>query len=100
MACGIEITSPRLRGALVARFTTISARSAWSRRSLFIGLMTTALSIPVLPALAAKHPIPKHLSAKAFLKSIYRHYVGSSANYKAYADYLPLSMRSLASTFT
>jgi hypothetical protein len=80
MACGIEITSPRLRGALVARFTTISARSAWSRRSLFIGLMTTALSIPVLPALAAKHPIPKHLSAKAFLKSIYGHYVGSSAN--------------------
>jgi hypothetical protein len=80
MACGIEITSPRLRGALVARFTTISARSAWSRRSLFIGLMTTALSIPVLPALAAKHPIPKHLSAKAFLNSIYRHYVGSSAN--------------------
>ena len=94
MACGIEITSPRLRGALVARFTTISARSAWSRSSLFIGLMTTALSIPVLPALAAKHPIPKHLSAKAFLKSIYRH------SDKAYSDYLPLSMRSLASTST
>jgi hypothetical protein len=56
--------------------------------------MTTALSIPVLPALAAKHPIPKHLSAKAFLKSIYRH------SDKAYSDYLPLSMRSLASTST
>jgi len=80
MACGIEITSPRLRGALAARFTTISARSAWSRRSLFIGLMTTALFIPVSPAFAAKHPIPNHLSAKAFLNSIYRHYVGSSAN--------------------
>jgi hypothetical protein len=32
---------------------------------LFIGLMTTALSIPVLPALAAKHPIPKETGVTA-----------------------------------
>jgi len=80
MACGNEIRAACLRGALIARFTTISAWSAWSRRCLFSALITTALFIPVLPALAAKHPIPKHSSAKTFLESIYRHYVGSSAD--------------------
>src|SRR5260370_25448774 len=51
----------------------IFARTGLSRRRVVAGF-AAALSLPVLPAIAAKDS-----AAKAFLDSIYRRYVGSSA---------------------
>jgi hypothetical protein len=54
----------------------MSARPALSRRSVLAGL-ATALSLSALPAFAAKNNA-KESAAKAFLDSIYQHYLGSS----------------------
>jgi hypothetical protein len=64
--------------------------SALSRRSLVVAL-AAALALPAVPALAAGEP-----AAKAFLSSIYQHYVGnSSGNAKG----LPLTNAKLVRSY-
>jgi len=53
-------------------------RAALSRRHVVTGF-TVALAFSVLPASARKAPAGKESAAKAFLGSIYRHYLGKSS---------------------
>jgi hypothetical protein len=78
------------------------AQPALSRRSVLAGA-AAALSIPALPALAAKESA-KESVAKTFLSSIYRHYLGSSresaagvslANANTVRGYFTVGMASL-----
>jgi Protein of unknown function (DUF3828) len=53
-------------------------RAALSRRCLLTGL-TVAFAFPVFPALARKKRAGEGSGAKAFLNSIYQHYLGKSS---------------------
>jgi uncharacterized protein DUF3828 len=53
-------------------------RAALSRRRVVTGL-AVVLGFPVFPALARKKPASEESAAKAFLSSIYQHYLGKSS---------------------
>jgi len=74
------------------------ARTTLSRRRIVAGL-AVALALPVFPALAGREP-----AAKAFLSSIYQHYLGSSSgaakgvaltNAKSVREYFTVGLASL-----
>jgi len=79
--------------AVIGRAKDVAKDAVWSRRGVTAGFAAALANSLILPARAGSDP-----AAKAFLDSIYRHYVGSSSGA---AKGIPLtSTKSLRGYFT